>query len=158
MGDGEREVRILTQHTHRLVWALPITPANRTTIQRLGVAIYSQGYTNAQRLQILNGTLAFDPQDPEALNWQTEYSASDDGSTADYYVGSGSLNATEWARIQARIPFAPSGLKYARLAMNGLDQFELAETNVGALQQFVGSALTEADLIAASGLKPFVAP
>jgi len=145
----------MTNHVHRLLWVLPNSKENQTFLQRLGVAVHAEGYSNSWRFQVINGKLPIDLEDPESDNWQTLYSAASNGASPDYFVGSGSLTSGEWARVQSRIPFAPEGLRYLRLSLDDSEEFEVAETNWPELMHTLGRPCSESQLLALAGLRPY---
>lgn len=129
---------------------------NTERMRRLGVALYSPGYTNSQRLQILNGTLAYDQNDPEALNFQEVWLFG----SVEYYVGSFSLTPAQWTRLQDRIVnmiqhVGGNTLRYCRLFDTGEpgEDFRItAANNVPALDAHVGEIMSEVEVLTLCGL------
>lgn len=153
----------MTAWRHRLVWALPFGGtsggvANLEMQRRLGVAVYTAGYTNQQRLQIINGTLAYNPNDPNLDNFVRIWSRTPDGSTQDFYLGAGSATDAEWSRIQSRIASVDVQLRYGRWLLDEQTGWALAETNVNLLNPYIGQNIEEYDALVICGLVPYIAP
>lgn len=129
---------------------------NLERMRRLGVALYSPGYTNQQRLNILNGTLAYNANDPELGNFQSVWLLGD----IEYFIGGVSLTPTQWTRLQDRIVNAQQHVggptvRYCRLfdvGGPGEDFRITADNNVPALDAHVGEIMGELDVLALAGL------
>lgn len=134
-----------TSHVHSILFATPISVSNQQYLARMGVALYSPGYTQPQRVQILNGTLGYDPGDPEQYNFQQIYSLSADGSTQDYYVGSGTFTASLLGLFNQGLALAPVGCLNVRLSNPDMT---VIATAAAAWISSIGQVKTHRELLA----------
>jgi len=127
--------------------------SNEITLRRAGVALFSPGYTGQQRLQIWNGTLAYDPGDPEQECFVSRKFLN--GQDREFFIGHGSFQDLHWARAAERILNAPLvNMRYARLVTLDGEVFRLtADHNVPALSAYVGQSMELDDLYAVAGLR-----
>lgn len=130
---------------------------NTERMRRLGVALFSAGYTGQERLQILNGSLAYDPNDPNLNNLNSIWV---NGGGNAFLVGGCSMTTVQWQRLEDRIlnnqtHLGGPTLRYVRLFDIGTpgEDFRLtADHNVPALAPFVGQIVDELDVLALAGL------
>lgn len=136
-----------------LVIALPVAQAE--TMRRLGYASSNFiSLAGPERLNIINNG-GYPADHPETRNLMNRFSA-DGGATHTHYLGKLSLTDAWWARIQARIPFLPASLRYARWYLGEDQVWTLVATNVAALQAHLGSTeIGPYDALQIVGLRSF---
>jgi hypothetical protein len=152
-----------TTHPHRLVIGcrrdVTISGVTNTErMRRLGIAAYKSS-SLAQALQYINGSLAYNANDPEALNFQAVWRT---GAGVEFLIGAHSLTDYQWEVIEDRIlnnqnHLGGATLRYARLfdieAADG--HFRLTnDYNVPALEPYVNTIVTEVQLLGLAGLNP----
>jgi hypothetical protein len=159
----------MTAHIHHILFGLPFSEPNKERMQRFGVAVFAENVsgqpnlTNARRLAIADGTvpianvLAYDNAfQTQSQSFQAIYSTTD-GSTADYYIGTAQMTATQWNRIKELIDNAAlTGLRWARLTTDEGDRFFLRAHNVTLLNPYNDQEVTEEFLLGVLGLVRYV--
>jgi hypothetical protein len=106
----------MTTYIHKLIFGCALNATNLERMQRLGYAAFTEGLTNQQRLDAINGTtpLATILASPESKNFMTQFTRSANPTGPEFIVGCGSLTPAHWARIQSRIAALPTTWRYLR--------------------------------------------
>lgn len=129
---------------------------NQEQMRRLGVALYSPGYTNQQRRQIIQGTLAYDANDPEALNFGSVFL---DDQDREILIGKIPLKTGHWNQLSDAIVnlgqhIGGATKKYARLVtLDGISFLITSDNNVAKLNDYIGMTLTEEEVYEVVGLR-----
>lgn len=143
-----------TDWMHKIIFAVPNTPSNEETMKRFGVATHGN-YTPPQRLQIMNGTLAYDPEDPQTRNYLTRYSDTEGGSVITHIGGEDQQKASHWGFFQSQLAQFLNdidGILYCRVAINGGETYKVRESNVPELDELTGQELTNYQILNLMGL------
>jgi len=165
----------MTNYIHHLVFGLSISAANLKKMQIIGVIIYVEGISNADRLALFTGTIAdlaalkllypslVTQIDAASKEFQAVFSTSATPNTQDYYIGHVAMTDNHWNRLSPRLASLNGTLKWARWGMvtDSLDpNFEkfllTSDNNVSALSSFVGTALQPIDALSTLGLLHYI--
>lgn len=123
---------------------LALPSSHRALLRNLAVAVRCSSLPSLERFDLVLGSVSL-PELGEAypdcaaemgviaaLDWQTPF-------LGGYLGGLEFLDDAQWARLQARLPSLPSGVRYARWRFaTDCRQSVLAETNIVSLLPHVG--------------------
>lgn len=138
---------------NRILFGCRSNATNLESMRRLGVAIYSPGYTLAQRRQIIRRTLDPSPTDPQLGNFQKIFVYQ----SVDVLVGHIQVTDTQWEHLSEFIrdllaDIGGATVKYIRFDLESGVSLLSNDHNFSELNPFVGSPMTIAEAMPIIGL------